>query len=74
MVAASYLTGAPPDPAWTLLIVLGPSIPLYLLLLPLLPFVLRALRRGWHPRPAAIVLASFVVSGLFDLAFWLGRG
>jgi len=56
-----------------LLVLLGPSIPLYLVLLPLFPFALRALRRGWDPSPTLVLGATLVVSIVLDLAFWLGR-
>ena len=36
--AAVAQVGAAPDPSWQLLLLAGPAIPLYLILLPLLPF------------------------------------
>jgi len=77
MLGASALaTDAPgrsSDLRWTLLILLGPSIPFYLLLLPLFPFVLRALRRGWAPSRSSVVGCTLLVSVAVDLLFWLGR-
>ena len=74
VVLSSHLEGTGPDPSWTLLILVGPAIPLYLLVLPLLPFVLRALRRGWDPHPVAVLAGTFAAAGVLDLALWLGRG
>jgi len=73
VLAANLLLGHPTDAGWALLVLLGPSIPLYLVLLPLFPFALRALRRGWDPSPTLVLGATLVVSIVLDLAFWLGR-
>jgi len=73
VLAASGIRGASIDLSWALLILLGPSIPVYLLLLPLFPFVLRALRRGWAPSLASVVGFTLLVSVAIDLLFWLGR-
>lgn len=72
-LAAGVVAGERIDVRWALLILLGPSLPVYLLLLPLFPFVLRALRRGWDPSPASIVGFTLLASLGVDLLFWLGR-
>ena len=71
-LAVDFLSGRPaPGASWSLLLLVGPAMPLYLLLIPLLPFGPRALRRGWAPR-AVVLLAGIVVLGaLFDLGFYL---
>jgi hypothetical protein len=55
------------------LLLLGPSIPIYLLVLPLFPFALRALRRGWVPGRLRIVIGTFAIAFGFDVLFWLAR-
>ena len=61
------------DARWGLLALLGPAIPVYLIVLPLLPFGLRGLRRGWTPRVGPSLLALVVLSALCDLVFYLAR-
>lgn len=77
VLAANALSRSGPlqpiDPGWTLLLLLGPSIPVYLLLLPLFPFVLRALRRGWAPSRSSVLGCTLLVSLAVDLLLWLGR-
>ena len=60
-----------PGLAWSLLPVLGPAVPLYLLLLPLLPFGLRAQRNGWRPRVLALLCGIVALGALFDAGFYL---
>ncbi len=61
----------PPGAAWSLLLLLGPAMPLYLLLLPLLPFGLRAQRNGWRPRVLTLLCGIVALGVLFDLGFYL---
>ncbi len=61
----------PPDVAWSLLLLLGPAMPLYLLLLPLLFFGLRAQRNGWRPRVLALLCGIVALGALFDAGFYL---
>jgi hypothetical protein len=63
-----------PGASWSLLIVTGPAMPLWLVLLPLLPFGLIAQRRGWHPRLVALLAGIVALGVLFDLAFYLAAG
>jgi len=56
-----------PGEAWLLLF--GPAVPVYLLVLPLAPFLLIAQRRGWRPRALWIVAGVTGIGVLFDLAF-----
>jgi hypothetical protein len=58
---------------WIVLLLLGPSIPIYLLWLPLFPFALRALRRGWVPGRLRLVGGVFAVAIVFDAVFWFAR-
>ena len=60
-----------PGVAWSLLLLVGPAMPLYLLLLPLLPFGLRAHRNGWRPRVLALLCGIVALGALFDLGFYL---
>ncbi len=62
---------ATPGVAWSLLLLLGPAMPLYLLLLPLLPFGLRAHRNGWRPRVLALLCGIVALGALFDAGFYL---
>lgn len=79
LVLASRLVGdaltgeTPPAANWWLLALLGPAIPVYLIVLPLLPFGLRGLRRGWTPRVGPGLLAITALAALFDLVFYLTR-
>lgn len=73
MLVANGVGGASVEADWALLILLGPAIPLYLVVLPLLPVILRALRHGWTPRPIPIVVATLLVSAAIDAVFWVGR-
>ncbi len=71
-LAGGSLTGhAAPGASWSLLLLVGPAMPLYLLLLPLLPFGLRAQRRGWTPRAVALLAGIGALGVLFDLGFYL---
>ena len=60
-----------PAAAWSLLLLVGPAMPLYLLLLPLLPFGLRAHRNGWRPRVLALLCGIVALGALFDAGFYL---
>ena len=46
-------------------------MPLYLLLLPLLPFGFRAQRRGWRPRVLTLLCGIVALGALFDAGFYL---
>ena len=71
-LAVGSLAGhATPGASWSLLLVVGPAMPLYLLLLPLLPFGLRAQRRGWTPRAVTLLAGIGALGVLFDLGFYL---
>ena len=62
---------AAPGASWSLLLLLGPAMPLYLLLLPLLPFGIRAQRRGWAPRVVFLLAGIGALGVVFDLGFYL---
>lgn len=59
-----------PSPGWQLLAVLGPAIPSYLVLLPLLPFGLRAQQRGWHPRLGPLLWSVLALGVALDVGFY----
>jgi hypothetical protein len=67
------LKGEVPDAAWLALLALGPAVPLYVLLLPLSPFLVRFLRRGWAPRFSHVLGVAVSASLLIDAVFYLAR-
>ena len=73
LLAASVRNEAAPAASWQLLTVVGPAIPLYVLLLPLLPFLVRQLRRGWAPPFSRVLGAALLASLLIDAVFYLAR-
>jgi hypothetical protein len=76
-LAARALGAAPaaaaPSLDWEMLALLGPAIPVYLVVLPLLPFGLRALGRGWRPALATLLLGLLGLGLAIDLGFALAR-
>ena len=59
---------------WVLLLLLGPTIPIYLALLPLLPMlILRARRRG-PPRSSGVLAVIIGLQLLIDLALYARAG
>ena len=66
-------SGADPSLGWLLLALFGPAIPVYLVILPLLPWALLALRRGRVFRLGPALLSIAILSASFDLAFHLSR-
>jgi hypothetical protein len=69
----SGIIAADPAPAadWLLLLVVGPAIPLYVALLPLLPLGIARLHRGWRPRRASLLAACIGLALLMDGLFYL---
>jgi len=66
-------TGEAPDAAWLALLALGPALPLYALLIPLSPFLLRFLQRGWTPRFSHVLGMALAASLLIDAVFYLAQ-
>lgn len=62
-----------PSAGWFLLGLVGPAIPVYLVVLPLLPWALLGLRRGRVLRLGPVWLGIAALSACFDLAFYLAR-
>ena len=62
------------EPGWALLLLLGPSLPLYLLILPLLRMVILRVRRRGAPSTVAILVPIVGVQVAIDLALWAGVG
>ncbi len=52
--------------------VVGPAIPVYLVLLPLLPFAIRSQRRGWRPRLGPLLLGVVGLGAALDGLLYLG--
>ena len=63
-----------PSAEWFLLALVGPAIPVYLVVWPLLPLALLGLRRGRVLRLGPVWLGMATLSAGFDLAFYLARG
>jgi len=68
--------GAPNPPPriaaeWQMLALFGPAIPVYVALLPLLPFGVMRLRRGWRPRLSSLLAACIAIGLLIDAFFYL---
>jgi hypothetical protein len=56
-------------PGWLLLGLLGPALPVYLVVLPLLPWALRGLARGKVLRLGPVLLGMATLCVLIDLLF-----
>jgi len=54
---------------WLLLV--GPAVPIYLVVVPLAPFLVVAQRRGWRPRAWQVVGSLMLLGLAMDLAFSL---
>lgn len=71
-LASGAFTDAPaPALDWQLLLVVGPAVPVYLALLPLLPIGVARLRRGWRPHRLALWAACAGLGMFMDAVFYL---
>ena len=70
LVAAAFGGEPPPAAEWQLLLVLGPALPLYVALLPMLPLGIVKLRRGWRPRRSSLLLACLGLGIVLDALFY----
>jgi len=62
-----------PSLGWSLLALLGPAIPVYLVVLPLLPWALMGLRRGRVWRLGPVLLGMATLAAGVDLALYWSR-
>jgi hypothetical protein len=61
-----------PEGGIPLLLLVGPAIPVYIAVLPLLPLGIVKLRRGWRPRVLSLLAVcvglALLIDGVFSLA------